>query len=64
MNYEIAWKMLKHILEDPTWVQAVLCHCNPEKHDGGVMAIREVDRLMARIEEEYEEIEEEESCEL
>lgn len=54
MNYEIAWKMLKHILEDPTEVsQAVLCHCNPEKHDGGIMAIREVVRLMARFEEEY-----------
>ena len=55
MNYEIAWKMLKHILEDPTGVsQAVLCHCNPEKHDGGIMAIREVVSLMARIEEVYE----------
>lgn len=60
MNYEIAWKMLKHILEDPTEVsQAVLCHCNPKKHDSGITAIREVGRLMGRIEEEYEEIEDE-----
>lgn len=60
MNYEIAWKMLKHILEDPLEVsQAVLCHFNPKKDDGFIMAILEVGRLMERIEEEYEEIEDE-----
>lgn len=58
MNYEIAWKRLKHILEDSTGAsQPVLLCGDPKKDDGFIMAILEVGRLMARIEEEYEEIE-------
>lgn len=60
MNYEKAWKMLRHILNFPTEIfQSVLLCGDPKKDDVSIRAVREVINLMESIEEEYEEIEDE-----